>query len=196
MVADFNLWWESTNTFTFIAAFTYVIGLLLWFVLWKILIGYHWFKHEKMMHVPFWGCIITFIINIFLALFAEIPQYGIEIGIYGFVEKNAATVAMFTLGIAVFVVVTFKKQAKMLSHQESRKFLQLVFTSFLLSVIGVLPLYWVPQIWGWLTTLRHLKTVPFTYSLFVLAAAMIVYLHEIKKDDSPLLTALVEDDDD
>ncbi len=192
---DISIWWQNTNTFTFIAAGIYVIGLVLWCFVWRKLIGYNWFKRERMMHVPFWGCIIAFLVNIVLALFAEIPEYGIEVGIYGFVEKNATTVAMFTLGIAVFVVVTFRKQAKILAHDDSRKFLQLVFTSFLLSVMGVLPLYWVPQIYGWLTTLRHLKTVPFLYSLFILGAAMIVYLHEIKKDDSHLLPKGNDDED-
>jgi hypothetical protein len=192
---ELTMWWENANTFTFVSAGIYVVGLLLWFLVWRVLIGYDWFKKERMMYVPFLGGIFVFMINIVLTLLAEIPEYGIEIGIYGFVEKNATTVAMFTLGIAVFVVVTFKKKARMLAHDESRKFLQLVFTSFLLSVMGVLPLYWVPQIWGWLTTVRHLKTVPFLYSLFILAAAMVVYLHEIKKDDSHLLPTADDDDE-
>jgi uncharacterized membrane protein len=103
----------------------------------------------------------------------------VEIGIYGFVERNATTVATFTLGIAVFVVLTFEKTESLLDRDESREFLLLVFSSFVLSIVGVLPLYWVPQVFGWLTTLRHLKTVPYTYSLFLLAAAMLIYLHEI-----------------
>jgi hypothetical protein len=196
MMQDISLWWENSNTFTFIATGIYIMGLVIWFFVWRLLIGYAWLKKERMMYIPFCGGIIVFLINVVLALLAEIPEYGIEVGIYGFVEKNAATVALFTLGIAVFVVVTFRKHAKMLAHDNSRKFLQLVFTSFLLSVMGVLPLYWVPQVFGWLTTLRHLKTVPFLYSLFILGAAMTVYLHEIKKDESPLLPTGEEDDED
>jgi ABC-type multidrug transport system fused ATPase/permease subunit len=114
-----------------------------------------------------------------MASIAEIPEYGIEVGIYGFVERNAITVATFTLGIAVFVVLTFDKTANLLDQDESREFLLLIFSSFVLSLLGVLPLYWVPQVFGWLTTLRHLKTVPYTFSLFILAAAMLIYLAEI-----------------
>jgi hypothetical protein len=190
------LWWDDTNTFTFISAIIYLIGLVLWFALWRALIGYEWLKRERMMRLPLWGCVVALTINLILTLIAEVPEYGVEIGIYSFVEVNAKTVALFTLGIAVFVVVTFRAKAKMLTHQESRKFLQLVFSSFLLAVVGVLPLYWVPQIWGWLTVLRHLKTVPFLYSLFVLAAAIIVFLHEIKGDTSPLLPKGPDDADD
>lgn len=168
--------------FQYLAIFIYVVGLVLWFFVWKSLVGYKWIQLEKLMLLPFLGGIFAFLANIFLAFFAEIPEYGVEIGIYGFVESNAKTIATFTLGIAVFVVVTFEKTVSILDQEESRKFLQLVFSSFLLSVIGVLPLYWVPQNFGWLTTLRHLKTVPYLYSLFIFAAALVIYIYEIRKD--------------
>lgn len=160
----------------------YVVGLILWFFVWRGLVGYKWLKAERLMLLPFLGGIIAFAVNIVLAYFAQIPEYGVEVGIYGFVESNAKTIATFTLGIAVFVVVTFEKTVSILDQHESRQFLQLVFSSFLLSVVGVLPLYWVPQNFGWLTTLRHLKTVPYLYSLFIFAAAMVIYIYEIRKD--------------
>ncbi|GAG38743.1 unnamed protein product, partial [marine sediment metagenome] len=155
----------------------YVAGLLLWFFVWKVLVGYKWLKIERLMYLPFVGGVFAFFVNTILAFYAQIPEYGVEIGIYGFVESNAKTIATFTLGIAVFVVVTFEKTVNILDRDESRQFLQLVFSSFLLSVVGVLPLYWVPQNYGWLTTLRHLKTVPYLYSLFIFAAAMVIYIY-------------------
>jgi hypothetical protein len=161
-----------------LAVAIYAVGLLLWFVLWRSIVGYGWLKEEPLMYLPFLGGALVLAVNIVLAYFAAIPEYGIEIGIYGFVESNAKTIAAFTLGIAVFVVVTFEKTVK-LETEESRKFLELVFASFLLAVVGVLPLFWVPQNYGWLTTLRHLKTVPYTYSLFIFAAGMVIYIHEI-----------------
>jgi hypothetical protein len=159
----------------------YVIGLILWLFIWRGLVGYKWLKIERLMLLPFIGGIVAFGINVVLAYFAQIPEYSVEIGIYGFVESNAKTIATFTLGIAVFVVVTFEKTVNILNQQESRQFLLLVFSSFLLAVVGVLPLYWVPQNFGWLTTLRHLKTVPYLYSLFLFAAAMVIYIYEIRK---------------
>jgi hypothetical protein len=169
-------------SFQYLAIGIYFIGLLLWFFVWRGLVGYQWLRREKLMYLPFLGGIFVFIVNLFLAYFAEIPEYGVEIGIYGFVESNAKTIATFTLGIAVFVVVTFEKSVNILDQKESRQFLQLVFSSFLLSVVGVLPLYWVPQNFGWLTTLRHLKTIPYLYSLFIFAAAMVIYIYQIKKE--------------
>ena len=167
--------------FQILAVLIYIIGLILWFFVWKVLVGYKWLKTERLMYLPFLGGIFAFVVNIFLAFNAQIPEYAIEIGIYGFVESNAKTIATFTLGIAVFVVVTFDKTVNILDQKESRQFLQLVFSSFLMSVVGVLPLYWVPQKFGWLTTLRHLKTVPYLYSLFIFAAAMAIYIYEIRK---------------
>ncbi len=168
--------------FQYLAIGIYFIGLLLWFFVWRGLVGYQWLRREKLMYLPFLGGIFVLIVNLVLAYFAEIPEYGVEIGIYGFVESNAKTIATFTLGIAVFVVVTFEKTVNILDQKESRQFLQLVFSSFLLAVVGVLPLYWVPQNFGWLTTLRHLKTIPYLYSLFIFAAAMVIYINEIKNE--------------
>jgi hypothetical protein len=165
-----------------LAILIYVVGLILWLFIWRGLVGYKWLKVERLMLLPFIGGIIAFTINVVLAYYAQIPEYSVEIGIYGFVESNAKTIATFTLGIAVFVVVTFEKTVSILDQEESRQFLLLVFSSFLLSVVGVLPLYWVPQNFGWLTTLRHLKTVPYLYSLFLFAAAMVIYIYEIRKD--------------
>lgn len=168
--------------FRYLAISIYVVGLVLWFFVWRALVGFKWLRIERLMLMPFVGGIVAFVANIILAYFAQIPEYGVEIGIYGFVESNAKTIATFTLGIAVFVVVTFEKAVNILDQQESRQFLQLVFSSFLLSVVGVLPLYWVPQNFGWLTTLRHLKTVPYLYSLFIFAAAMVLYIYEIRRE--------------
>jgi hypothetical protein len=167
-----------------IAIAIYIFGLILWFILWKNLVGFDWLKKERLMYMPFLGGIIALLANVVLAYFAEIPEYSVEVGIYGFVESNAKTIATFTLGIAVFVVVTFNKSVNILDDEESKQFLKLVFSSFLLSVVGVLPLYWVPQNYGWLTTLRHLKTVPYLCSLFTFAAAMVIYIYEIKKEKS------------
>ena len=113
---------------------------------------------------------------------ATTPSYKVEIEIYEYVERNGITVAGFSMAIAVFVVLTFRDQVDNLKRKESKKFLQLVFISFLIIVIGVLPLYWIPQVDGWLTILRNLKTIPFLYSLFILASAIVIYLHILKEE--------------
>lgn len=165
--------------FQFLAVLIYLVGIVLWLLFWSVLVGFRRTQKNRLLYLPLLGCVLVLLINAGMASIAVIPEYGIEVGIYGFVERNAITVATFTLGIAVFVVLTFDKTASLLDREESREFLLLVFSSFVLSLLGVLPLYWVPQVYGWLTTLRHLKTVPYTFSLFILASAMLIYLAEI-----------------
>ena len=154
----------------------YLGGLLAWILLWRLMVGYGWLRREPLLHIPFWGGVLVLAINVLLAATGEMQPYEVEIGIYGFVETNSITIGGFSLGIAVFVVFTFDKAISPMQREESRKFLQLVFSAFLLAVIGVLPLYWVPQTAYAITLLKHLKTIPFTWSAFTLAAAIVIYI--------------------
>jgi hypothetical protein len=154
----------------------YLGGLLAWVVMWRLTVGYGWLRREPLLHIPFWGGALVLAINVLLAATGEIQPYEVEIGIYGFVETNSITIGGFSLGIAVFVVFTFDKAISPMQREESRKFLQLVFSAFLLAIIGVLPLYWVPQTAYAITLLKHLKTIPFTWSAFTLAAAIVIYI--------------------
>ena len=151
-------------------------GLLLWPYIWSKIIGFERMKRIPLLQLPFYMCIALFILNLILVYLAETPTYTIEIGIYEYVERNGITVAGFAMAIAVFVVLTFRERVDIMGHPESRKFLELVFFSFLIVVLGVLPLYWIPQLDGWLTVLRNYKTIPYLYSLFILASAIVLYL--------------------
>jgi len=171
------------NNFQTISVAIYAIGFCLWFLTWKILIGYKWLKIIPKLNITLFGGAFALFINLILAFIAEIPEYGVELGIYAFVERNAITVAGLSLAIATFIIVTFSKVTTVETDEKMTKFLTLVFTAFLLGVLGVLPLYWVPQIYGWLTILRHLKTIPELYSVFILGSAMIIYVDSIKIQD-------------
>lgn len=155
----------------------YAAGLVFWFPLWKIVMGYSYFKKEPYLYLPFAGCILLFLVNILLTWLGHTPEYEVEIGIYEYVENNGVTVAGFAMAIAVFVVLTFREHVNVLNHPESKKFLELVFYSFLIVLLGVLPLYWIPQTDGWLTVLRNFKTIPYLYSLFILASGIILFIH-------------------
>jgi hypothetical protein len=167
--------------FTLLGMIIYLIGIFGWLYLWKVMPGYKWLKHEKIMYFPFLFCIMVFLVNIYLTSVSIVPEYDVEIGIYGFVESNAKSIAAYSLGIAVFVVLTLEKQMKILDTHESKLFIKLIFGAFLIAVIGALPLYWVPQEYGWLTTLRHLKTIPYTYSIFIFATGIITYMHMFRE---------------
>ncbi len=168
--------------FRLIISILYLSGIFCWKLLWEKLISYQIESEIRFIKLPYWFAIIVLLTNLLLTLNSEIPEYKTEIGIYGYVEGNAITTASFSLSIAVFVVPIINKKKKLINEEFSQKFLQLTLISFLFVVIGVLPLYWVPQKKAWLTLLRHFKTIPCCYSIFILATAIIVYLHSLKTE--------------
>jgi hemerythrin-like metal-binding protein len=171
------------DTFKIIVILIYLIGLPTWVILWKQLIGFEWLKKISKLKITFYGGMFALIVNLIFAYVSEIPEYGVELGIYAYVERNAITVAGLSLAIATFIIVTFSRVTTVEQDEKMHLFLQAVFTSFLMGILGVLPLYWVPQIYGWLTILRHLKTIPELYSVFILGSAMIIYVDSIRMQD-------------
>lgn len=162
------------------AIIIYSLAIPGWLYLWHLLVGYDWLASHRLLLISFGGALFVFAANIFLACYTGVPNYQTALKIYAYVELDAKTVAGFALAIAIFVLLKFDKDANMLQRAASRKFLLLIFWSFLLAVVGCLPLYWMPASHDWLSVLRHLKTVPYTYSLFILASAIIVFIYEIR----------------
>jgi hypothetical protein len=162
-----------------IAFWIYLIGLLGWYAVWHYLLGFTILKKLKLLHLSFWGAQLVFIVNIILAVFAVTHDYATELALYPYVESNAKTVAGMSLAIAVFWVFVTKDKLLEEAHALVKIFLWLLFWAFLISVMGTLPLYWVPPGDHWLTALRHIKSVPFFYSLFILASALIVFMYEL-----------------
>jgi uncharacterized membrane protein YfcA len=132
------------------------------------------------LNLTFWGAQFVFIVNMFLAYFAVPLDYSTELQLYPYVENNAKTVAGMSLAIAIFGVFVSKGEKLEEAHDLVKIFLWLIFWAFLFSVVGSLPLYWVPPGENWLTTLRHIKSVPYFYALFLLASSIIVFLYEIR----------------
>jgi hypothetical protein len=167
------------------ALLIYFLAVPGWLIVWHALVGWEWLLRYRLLLVAFGGALFVFLANIALAFAAATPSYDTELGVYSYVENNAKTVAEFSLAIAIFVLVQFDKKTAVIEPRAARKFLSLIFWSFLFAVVGCLPLYWMPPVASWLITLRHLKTVPFTYSLFILASAIVIFIRETNKDHQP-----------
>jgi hypothetical protein len=164
--------------YDFIGLIVYSIGLLLWFFIWHFLVGYSLLKKMKLLYISFLGAPFVFIVNIIVSFFSPINEYSQELNLYPYVEANAKTVATLSFAIALFVVLGIKNQKLSESDPCTKLFLWLIFWAFLFSVIGTLPLYWMPPQKYWFTALRHLKSVPLFYSLSILGAAIIVFMYE------------------
>ena len=164
--------------YVLVSSIAYIVGLIGWLILWNYIPGYRWLKREKLMYIPFILCLVTFLINLYLVSIAQIPIYGGEITI---LEGNAKAIAGFSLGITAFVILTFKAKMNILEMKEAEVFLKLIFVSFLFIVLGVLPLYWGPQTDEYLGMLRHLKMVPYLYSVYLFASGIMVFLHILNR---------------
>ena len=164
--------------YDFIGIIAYSIGLILWFPLWHFLVGYPVLGRMKLLYLPFLAAPFVFISNIILCFFATVNEFEVELKIYPYVEENAKVVAALSLAIAIFAVIEIKENVRQLTPR-TKLFLWLIFWSFLISVLGVLPLYWAPTDKYWLTALRHIKSLPLFYSLFILGAGIIVFMYEI-----------------
>jgi len=159
--------------------YVYALAIPGWLLLWHYLIGYPWLRRTRLLYLALLGGGLVFAINLVLLAGARAPNYATELNLYAYVEQNAKTIAGFGLAIAVFVLMKFDKDIGVMEQEAARKFLSLIFWSFLLAVLGCLPLYWVPPAEGCLTLLRHIKTIPYTYSLFILASALIIFIAEM-----------------
>lgn len=163
----------------------YLLAIPTWLALWHFLVGYNWLARCRLLFLSLLGCCLVLGINVALVAIPIVPDYSTELNLYAYVEQNAKTIAGFGLAIAVFVLMKFDKELGAMEQEAARKFLSLIFWSFLFAVMGCLPLYWVPPVDGWLTTLRHLKTIPYTYSLFFMASAISLFIAEMKRPVAP-----------
>ncbi|MFA6472514.1 MAG: hypothetical protein WCU00_10780 [Candidatus Latescibacterota bacterium] len=165
--------------YDYIAVIVYTTGAVGWIFLWHYLVGFRLMNRMRLLHLAFWGGLFVFFVNILLGFLAKVPEYDIELQLYSYVERNATTVAGLSLAIAVFIVFSISSNNIDKGKPLIKLFLWLILWAFLLSVLGCLTLYWMPSSKYWLTALRHIKSVPFFYSLFILAAGIIVFMYEI-----------------
>ena len=163
--------------YDFIGVIVYSAGLIGWLFIWHYIVGYELFKKLKLLYLTFIGALFVFLANIIFSFFSTIHTHNMELKLYPYVESNAKTVAMLSLSIAVFVVIRIRGNQLDEATPLIKLFLWLIFWAFLISVLGCLPLYWMPTGKYWLTSLRHVKSTMLFYSLFILGSGIIVFIY-------------------
>lgn len=161
----------------------YLTGAVGWLLIWQRLISFDALRQNQLLWLPLVAAELVFMINIWLCMVSrdlELMDFNAGLTVYAYVEQNATTISGMALGIAIFIVVEFRDSGLMMDRAVARRFLSLILWSFLIAIIGCLPLYWIPAREDWLMLLKSLKTVPFTYALFILASAIVLFLAEIK----------------
>lgn len=170
------------DIFQILSFLAYLLGMIGWLFVWRLYNGYELMNQQKIIHLPFWGAHLTFLANAILVPFSPIPDYTVELKVYEYVEINARTIATLALAIAVFAY--FISQSKKTPEQSTNTkiptyFLICIMWGFLFAIIGVLPIYWMPPVYGWLTVLRHIKSVFYFFSLFTVATAIVIFMYEL-----------------
>ncbi|MFC2069029.1 hypothetical protein ACFLTP_08525 [Chloroflexota bacterium] len=72
----------------------------------------------RLLYIAFLGAPFVFLVNIILAFFSTVGEYGLELELYPYVEGNAKAVALLSLAIAVFVVLRIGR--KQIDEQKPR----------------------------------------------------------------------------
>ena len=145
----------------------YSLGCVLWFIAWYLIEGYDIMNQNKLIWVPFVSCLIILLSNMFLWRTIEDHEYATsykkELIKIQYVEKNAAHMVTAITGVLIIAAAVSVMKDNASIPGEVIKFES---AAFICAVVGVLPKYWVPSTQGhWLEVLRHVKTVPFTFSI-------------------------------
>jgi len=153
----------------------YFLGCCLWLAIWYFVGGYEFMSQNLLFWFPFLSCLFILISIIsFWRVAISYEKYEVELRLIETVEKHAAhmVTAISTVLIIAAAISAIKGQALL-----PKEFILFESMAFICAVVGVLPLYWIPsQNVHWLVMLRHLKTVPFTYSISLFLAGLLVLL--------------------
>lgn len=150
----------------------YLIGIVIWVIIWlvgifgvgaDVFIG---FNYWWLLFIPFFACVFGLLVNaIIWWRDRSFGDYPTEVTIIEIVEGHVERLAL-AISIVLFVAAMMR----------------VLYLSFILYEIlalacafgGVLPLYWIPcDTVKNLVKLRHIKTIPYFYSIFFFIAGLI-----------------------
>lgn len=144
----------------------YLVGMLGWFGLFKLVFGQVIFSQPYCFAHGF--CLFVLLANAIIQITQSYTRnsYRTEERIYEYVERNTY---YLILAITVFLLISATDKASLLGSS-TINFQLIVYSQA--SAIGlcifVIALYWMPTKKGkehWLAHLRHFKTIIFTYAL-------------------------------
>lgn len=160
--------------------FTYaeipILGSIGWLLLWKIPGGYSALSN-KLLYFPLVFTPLVLLSQIaFLIWHPYFVDFNTEEALVTVIERNNQQLITATFGILV-LAATFANFKSITII--SREFLLHISFSLICSVM-VLELYWFPtsSIASYFV-LRHLKTIPYTYSIGFLLSGVLVLIQEV-----------------
>lgn len=156
----------------------YLLGIILWVFVWYLIDGFYLSGETKLLWFPFIACIFILITNLFLWKNLEdvhdCDQYENELNKLQYVERNAAHLVTAITGLLLIAAAISDLKGNASIPKSSTMFESI---AFICAVVGVLPKYWIPSKKStWLIMLRHLKTLPYTYSVALFLGGLITLL--------------------
>lgn len=154
----------------------YMIGCGLWPIIWYNCNGFKIMNQIQLLWVPFLSPFVILLSNLFLWRgVVGYKDYMVELTAIEFVERNSSYVSSAIYGVIVMASAILAVKNTIFLPKEFIIFESL---AFIFVVVGTFPLYWIPaKKVRWLVLLRHLKTVPFTYSIAFFLSGLLTLLH-------------------
>lgn len=156
----------------------YLIGILLWLVLWRMFNGYELMRYKaRLLRLPFFMALVVLMGNMVLEILNE-KKSGIDFeeGLFNFLDQRTSNVVSASASMLVIATIIYGTD-----HSAMPKdFLRSMALSFICFIGISTPILWIPANRpAWLMLLRHYQTISFTYGLFFSVSGIIVLLENL-----------------
>lgn len=168
-----------------VAIISYLIGIIAWPWLWRVPEGFSLLSQLTLLYFPFILTPLVLMLQIIFILWEPgISDFHTEENLVAAIETNNSQLVTATFGVLVLAATlasfNFIKSI-------SRTFLLYMSLSLIASIGGVLMLYWLPLTHAEAYfVLRHLKTIPYTYSIGFLLTGTLIIIQEVLEGSEKL----------
>jgi glucan phosphoethanolaminetransferase (alkaline phosphatase superfamily) len=162
---------NNDKDFTKRISYVYLIGIVLWILFFYYMNGFTIMKNDKtyIISIIFILGILFLLLNYWFTRREILQDYATEVGIYSYVEKNAAIALGVPLGIAILISFVAKDE------KVQKQSIAFALVGFLILLLGVLTIIWMPtQDTKYINGLKHIKTVPLMIGTLSIAIAMAI----------------------
>lgn len=157
----------------------YVVGIVLWPILWFWLDGYSLFLKNKWVILPFVWCMVVLMSNTALQLIdGPVLSMEMEENLFHFLDQRSDNIINIIASILVISAVIYGVG----DREIPRLFLRFVAATFIVFLAFVIPVVWVPRDRPeYIQILRAYQTVPFTYGTFFAITSILILLDDVTK---------------
>lgn len=164
---------QIESTLRWVVIVFYVVGMFTWLGAWLYFSLVALVSKYPLIIIPFVGFYVVMCLNLLLWLSTDTySDFDTEIDRIEEVETYAYYLVSTAIGTLIIASSIIRIGGVSSLPTE---FLFFEAGALIFSVVGVLALYWIPgDRPAWLSALRHLKTIFFTYALFIFLSGLLI----------------------